>query len=132
MSDELHLFTGVQQRVISAYHPQCNGLVERQNRTIKNSCEGIGRNPLKQPSIIQGVLFAHRVSKRATAKYFFFRLLYNREPVLPTDVKKKLPSKENSDPDESFDKYIFDSVLAFSNVIRDLHRQAGETAQKKQ
>ena len=87
VSDELHLFTGVQQRVISAYHPQSNGLVERQSRTIKNSCDGIRRNPLKQPSIIEGVLFAHRVSKRASAKYFFFRLLYNREPVLPTDVK---------------------------------------------
>ena len=85
--DELHLFTGVQQRVISAYHPQSNGLVERQSRTIKNSCDGTGRNPLKQPSIIEGVLFAHRVSKRASAKYFFFGLLYNREPVLPTDVK---------------------------------------------
>ena len=37
VSDELHLITGVQQRVISAYHPQSNGLIERQNRTIKNS-----------------------------------------------------------------------------------------------
>ena len=37
VSDELYLITGVQQRVISAYHPQSNGLIERQNRTIKNS-----------------------------------------------------------------------------------------------
>ena len=37
VSDELHLITGVQQRVISAFHPQSNDLIERQNRTIKNS-----------------------------------------------------------------------------------------------
>ena len=37
---QLHELTGVEQRVTSAYHPQANGLVERQkrqNRTIKNS-----------------------------------------------------------------------------------------------
>ena len=37
VSDELYLITGVQQWVLSAYHPQSNGLIERQNRTIKNS-----------------------------------------------------------------------------------------------
>ena len=34
---ELHKLTGVEQTVTSTYHPQANGLVERQNRTIKNS-----------------------------------------------------------------------------------------------
>ena len=36
-ADELHSMTGTQQRVTSAYHPQSNGLVERQNPTIKNA-----------------------------------------------------------------------------------------------
>ena len=35
--DELHKLTGVEKRVTSAYHPQANGLVERQSWTIKNS-----------------------------------------------------------------------------------------------
>ena len=34
---QLHELTGVKQRVTSAYHPQANGLVERQNPAIKNS-----------------------------------------------------------------------------------------------
>ena len=36
VADELHSMTGTQQRQTSAYHPQSNGLVERQNHTIKN------------------------------------------------------------------------------------------------
>ena len=32
-------------------------------------------NPLKWPSIIEGVLFAHRVSKHSSAKYSSFKLL---------------------------------------------------------
>ena len=35
--DELHLLTGVQQRVKGAYREQCISLVQRQNRTIRNS-----------------------------------------------------------------------------------------------
>ena len=35
--DELHLMTGTQQRVTSAYYPQSNGLGENQNRIIKNT-----------------------------------------------------------------------------------------------
>ena len=56
-------------------------------------------------------------------------LLYNREPILPIDVKYKLSSKENSDPNEPFDKDIFDAVLASSNIIREkVDKQTGEKA----
>ena len=37
VTDELHSMTGTQQRVTSAYHPQSNGLVKCQNRTIRNA-----------------------------------------------------------------------------------------------
>ena len=74
--------TGTQQRVTSACHPQSNGLVERQNRTIKNALVKIlGENPEQWPYVIDGVLFAHRVSCHASTNYSLFYLMYNGEPV---------------------------------------------------
>lgn len=35
VSEELHKLTGTEQRITSAYHPQANGLVERENQAIK-------------------------------------------------------------------------------------------------
>ena len=103
VSDELYLFTGVQQRVTSAYHPQSNGLVERQNRTLENSLVKIlEENPLQWPSITERVIFAHCFNKHFSTNYSPFKLLYNREPVLSIDVKYNLSSTENSDPDKVF------------------------------
>ena len=49
------------------------------------------------------------------------------------EVKYKLSSIENLDPEETFDKDIFDTVLASSNVIRKgVHRQAGENIKRAQ
>ena len=65
VADERHLMTGTQQRVISAYHPQSNGLIEHQNgliehRTIKNTLvKVLDQNPEQWPHLIDGVLFAH-------------------------------------------------------------------------
>ena len=93
-------------------------------------------NLLKWPSIIVGVLFAHRVSKHPSTKHSPFNLLDSREPVLTKDVKYKLSSAENSDPDEHIDRDTFDAVLASSNIVRKVvQRQAGENIkriQKKQ
>ena len=57
VSDELQLLADVKQWVTRAYRLQSSDLVERQNRTIKNSfVKVLEENPLKWSSIIEGVL----------------------------------------------------------------------------
>ena len=118
ISEELHKLTGVEQRITSAYHHQANGLVECQNRTIKNSLvKVLEDNPSKWLYIIEGILFAHIASCHASTKYSPFKLMYNRDPVLPIDVKHNLlPCGEGQDP---FDKETFDAALSTALKIRE-------------
>ena len=70
VSEALHKMTGTEQRVTSAYHPQANGLCERHNRTIKEALvKVLNDDPAEWPNIIDGVLFAHRVSRHSSTKY---------------------------------------------------------------
>ena len=60
---QLHEFTELEHRVTSAYHPQVNALVERQNRTIKNSLVKVLEDSTEMwLQVTEGIIFAHRVS----------------------------------------------------------------------
>ena len=70
VSENLHEMKGTEQRITSAYHPQSNGLCERQTRTIKDSLvKVLEEKPKEWPNIIDGILFAHRVSIHYSTKY---------------------------------------------------------------
>ena len=65
----LHDFTGVKQRITSAYHPQSNGLVKRQNRTTKNALvKALDTHPEDSTHINEGVFLTHRVSRNLSTK----------------------------------------------------------------
>ena len=44
--------------------------------------------------IIEAVLFAHRISRHSSTKYSPLFLIYNRDPVLPIDIKCSLAKRE--------------------------------------
>ena len=73
----LHNLTGVEQRITSAYHPQSNGLVESQNKTMKNALvKVLNAHPEEWLHIIEGVLFTHCISQHSSTKILtiFFHL----------------------------------------------------------
>ena len=113
----LHDLTGVEQRIASAYHPQSNGLVERQNRTMKKAFVKVLDAHLEERRhIIEGVLFVHRVSRHLSITYtpfffFFFFWIYNRDSVLSLDVKFSLAESEVNET-EVFDEETFEAILA--------------------
>ena len=73
-------------------------MVERQNRTVKISLlKVLEDNPEMLLQIIEGIPFAHRVSRHSSTKYSPSMLMYNREPVLPIDVKHNLNKDESKE-----------------------------------
>lgn len=98
VSTELHRLTGVQQRLTSAYHPQANGLVEKQNGTIKNKLlKVLQGKPDGWPRCLEPLLFAHRTTVHRSTKMTPFFLMYGRQPTLPVDVANLLDSDDTTD-----------------------------------
>lgn len=93
VSDLLLNLFGTKQRITSAYHPQANGLVERNNRTIQNLLlKVLGDNHSKWPVALGGVVFAYNTSKQKSTGFSPFYLMYGRHPRLPMEVDADLIS----------------------------------------
>ena len=124
VSKNLLEMTGTEQRVTSAYHPQYKDLCERQNRTIKDSMvKVLEEKPKEWPSIIEGILLAHRVSVHYSTKYSPFFLMYNRHPVLPIDIKYELidGTANNDSESDPFDIETFQLYLIQQHQLEKPH-----------
>ncbi|KAK3931459.1 Gypsy retrotransposon integrase-like protein 1, partial [Frankliniella fusca] len=108
VSDHLFRLTGVKQRITSAYNPQANGQVERQNAVIKCRLLKVLRTKIDQwPSVLDGVLFSSRVEKQRSTGYSPYFLLFGQEPILPVDVD----TQENSDNEDELEVDVPDVTL---------------------
>ena len=122
------LINGSRTEIYICLYPQSNGLVELQNRTMKNSLlKFLEDNPEMWPQIIEGILFPRRVSQRSSANYSPFMLMYNREPVFPINVKHNLNKDESKEPEnregevdeeQPFDLDFFDVLFSSATKIR--------------
>ena len=87
VSHNLHEMAGIRQQITSGYHPQPSGLVERQHQTIKNALAKIlDENADQWPYILEGVLFAHRVSDHLATEHLPFYLVHKQELLSPADL----------------------------------------------
>ncbi|KAK4329273.1 hypothetical protein Pmani_000308 [Petrolisthes manimaculis] len=112
-----------QQKVTSAYHPQANGLVERQNRTIKDKLLKIlEKNNDEWVSCIDGVLFSHRTAVHRSTDYSPCFLLYNRETKLPVDVQYGI---QNLSAASEFDE---DYVVKVAQAMQEIREQCKVSA----
>ena len=78
---------GVKKVNTSAYHPQSDGLVERFNRTlIDMMSKSVAAGVCEWDEKIPYVLFAYRATTQSSTGESPFRLLYGRDPQLPTET----------------------------------------------
>ena len=91
--------------------------------------------PKEWPNIIDGILFAHRVSIHYSTKYSPFFLSYNRHLILPRDIKYDLiDNNADKEPESNpYDITTFQAVLGSAALIREANNvKASQNINKAQ
>ena len=94
---------GMQKINTTAYRPQGDGLVENFNRTLQAMLAKHAKEFGPSCDLhLQQLLFAYRPRPHSSSGESPFYLLYGRDPHLPTECRRGVPSNRlamNSDPD---------------------------------
>ena len=108
----------------TAYHPQCDGLVERFNSTIATTLSMFVSRDQKDWDIhIPSVLFAYRVSISESTGDSPFFLLFGRSPRLPLDTSLIAPTDLSSSIAEHR-KRIVQQIERAQNLARENNQRA--------
>ncbi len=91
---------GIDQRYTSPYHPECNGLTERTNRSLLDQLSVFcTRRKHDWDRYLPLIMSAHRASINDTTGYSPYSMLYGREPAFPFQVtlskQLELPARWN-------------------------------------
>ena len=91
---ELANLLGIKKVKTTAYHPQCDGLVERLNQTIlRMLSKHVAENQKDWDLWLPCVLLAYISAKQSSTGQSPFRLMYGREARLPADVAMGQPEE---------------------------------------
>ena len=95
LSDILAFILGIKQLPTSPSHPQCDGLVERFNRTLRLMLAKLVENKGHDWDRLLGpVLFSYRTTPHSSTNETLFFLLYGRDAKLQSTLDFTLPAQE--------------------------------------
>ncbi|CAF1054648.1 unnamed protein product [Brachionus calyciflorus] len=82
----------------SPYHPECDGLTERFNRTLKTilSCF-VNENQNDWNEYLQYLTYAYNTSTHATINHTPFEVVYGRKPKIPLDLVMENETETNEE-----------------------------------
>ncbi|CAL4198093.1 unnamed protein product, partial [Meganyctiphanes norvegica] len=101
--------------VTSAYHPQCNGLDERTNQTLKTRLGKLSNEHQDNwPEFLPHVAYSMRTQKQKATKHTPYFLLFARHPrsfleMDPVDMEVVVPEMEESGIEEKINLMITQS-----------------------
>ena len=127
---EVSRLLSIRQLITSPYHPQCNGLVERFNGTLKEMIKRMcAEKPRDWDRYVAPLLFAYREVPQESLAFSPFELIYGRTVRGPMQILKELWSKEIPS-DET--KTTYQYVLDLKNRLQDTCQIAHENLRKAQ
>lgn len=125
---EISRLLQVRQLTTTPYHPQCNGLVERFNGTLKTMLRRLcTENPRQWHRYINAALFAYREVPQESTGFSPFELLYGRSIKGPMSVLKRLWTDEEEDTEI---KNSYRYVLELREKLDEMTRAAQESLGK--
>jgi len=123
----------LKQLTTTPYHPQCNGLVEHFNGTLKMMLKHMcAEKPKDWDHYISALLFAYREASQQSLGFAPFKLLYGRTVKGPLQILRQLWTKEETDPEtRSTYQYVFELRNRLQDTL-ELAHEALRTSQVRQ
>ena len=119
----------IKQLPTSPGHPQCDGLVERFNRTLKSMLSKLVENKGRDWDRLLGpVLFAYRTTPHSSTGETPFYLLYGRDAKLPSALDFYSPCPRTAVIYSEYGKTLFREL----KQIRDIAKKSIQQTQKSQ
>ena len=117
------------------YHPQCDGLVERFNRTLLNMlATHCTDHPWDWEQHIRKVCMAYNTSVNATTGYTPFYLMFGRQARLPVDVMYGNTPTDSQSPSEyavNLKKQLTAAYETVRNTCKSQHERQKELYDRK-
>ena len=114
MFEELLRYTKTSRLRTTAYHPQTDGLVERQNQTLKQMIRTyVNRKQDDWDLLLPYLTFAYNTSVHSSTGASPYFLLYGREATLPVDVAMEWT------PESQLSQGIHERMLIARNLAKE-------------
>jgi len=127
---EVGRLLSVKQLTTTPYHPQCNGLVERFNGTLKTMLKRMcSERPQDWDQYLDALLFAYREAPQESLDFAPFEMLYGRSVKGPLQILRQLWTRKQSDPEV---RTTYQYVVDLRNRLEETWEMAHEEMKKQQ
>jgi hypothetical protein len=118
LSKSIYELLAIKKLNTTAYHPQCNGLVERFNHTIVSMISMyVNDYPDDWDEHLNYCIWAYRTAINDSTKFSPFFLLYGREPLFPIDAM--LDSEEQYRSAEEYVAEVIRKLKVAKEMVKD-------------
>ena len=117
---EIYNQMGIKKTRTTAYHPQCDGLVERQNRTLQEIISSfVSDHSNDWDEVLDQAVFAYNTSTHESTGLSPYEMVFGREARMPVEVELGVPLHNPSSQSE------------YSQLIRKAIQKANDIARSK-
>lgn len=123
--EEVNRLLSIKHLKTTAWHPMCNGLVERFNGTLKTILKRLcAESPKSWHRYLPAVLFAYRSATQESSGYSPFELVFGRKIRGPMEILKAYWGKEKQESEvKTVYKYVLDLETKLEETCKLAHEE---------